>query len=79
MSHDASNVTVQGNVPYFSHETEKYIRVSMAPICVDWRVTTEPEVGDCEPVSSGRAYTTSDIDYTIKVRKCLQIHDPGRP
>lgn len=67
MASDRSNVTVEGLVPYFSHETERYIEISTAPICVDWRVTIEPDVDACEPVASGRAYTTSDIDYTVKV------------
>ncbi|KNG50208.1 phosphodiesterase alkaline phosphatase d [Stemphylium lycopersici] len=66
MENDASNITVEGTVPYFSHETEKYIKASSSPICVDWRVHESRNMTG-KPVSSGRAYTTSDIDYTIKV------------
>lgn len=71
MENDASNVTVEGLVPYFSHETEKYIKASKSPICVDWKVSTCQNMSE-KAVSKGRAYTTSDIDYTIKVR--LRAH-----
>lgn len=59
-------MTVEGSVPYFSYETEKYIKASKSPACVDWKVSCNQNMsGDI--ASSGRAYTTSDIDYTIKV------------
>ncbi|CAG7559164.1 unnamed protein product [Fusarium equiseti] len=61
---DSSNKTVGGTVGLYSHETEKYIKADPNPICVDWEV--RPSGGE-NVVSSGRAYTTSDIDYTIKV------------
>lgn len=67
MENDASNVTVEGLVPYFSHETEKYIKASTSPICVDWKVSKSSDMSGIFS-SNGRAYTTSDIDYTIKVR-----------
>jgi len=66
MENDASNVTVEGTVAYFSHETEKYIKASQSPICVDWKITTGQNMTG-QSISSGRAYTTSDIDYTVKV------------
>ncbi|KAH6618920.1 PhoD-like phosphatase-domain-containing protein [Boeremia exigua] len=66
LENDASNVTVEGTVPYFSHETEQYIKLSKAPICVDWKTSSSPRM-DGSPVSRGRAYTTSDIDYTVKI------------
>ncbi|TKX23601.1 putative PhoD-like phosphatase-2 [Elsinoe australis] len=66
LENDRSNVTVEGTVPLFSHETERYIRASTRPICVDWRVSTNRNFTG-PVVSSGRAYTTSDIDYTVKV------------
>ncbi|KAI0113939.1 alkaline phosphatase-like protein [Nemania sp. FL0031] len=63
---DASNVTVEGPVPLYSHDTETYIEADPSPICVDWAVY--PEGGTSgRSVASGRAYTTSDIDYTVKV------------
>jgi hypothetical protein len=67
---DKSNITVEGTVPLYSHETELYIKHSKRPICVEYRVSTDPDLHG-QVVDSGRAYTTSDIDYTIKV--CLQI------
>jgi alkaline phosphatase D len=67
LENDRSNVTVEGLVPYFSHETEKYIKSSTAPVCVEWKVSFHQKMTSAV-VASGRAYTTSDIDYTIKVR-----------
>lgn len=66
MDSDRSNVTVEGTVDYFNHDTEKYIKASSSPICVDWLVSTMPDMTG-EPAASGQAFTTSDIDYTIKV------------
>ncbi|KKY29786.1 putative alkaline phosphatase-like protein [Diaporthe ampelina] len=72
---DASNVTVEGTVPVYNHDTETYIEADANPICVEWTVwrqtpengtnTNETYVGPA--VSTGTAYTTSDIDYTVKV------------
>lgn len=69
MASDKSNVTVEGTVELYSHEREKYIKMSDSPICVDWRIGTDPEgLFACKGVKTkGRAYTTSDIDFTIKV------------
>ncbi|KAI1814111.1 alkaline phosphatase-like protein [Poronia punctata] len=64
---DASNVTVEGPVPLYSHDTESYIQADPNPICVDWAVAPEHGLRSSAAVSSGRAYTTSDIDYTVKV------------
>lgn len=62
---DLSNVTVSGYVPLFNHETEQYVAVSTAPVCVDYRVASDETFTDV--VTSGTVYTSSDIDYTIKV------------
>lgn len=62
---DQSNVTVSGYVPLFNHETEQYVSVSTAPVCVDYRVASDEALTDV--VTSGTVYTSSDIDYTIKV------------
>ncbi|CAO2647598.1 Nn.00g085200.m01.CDS01 [Neocucurbitaria sp. VM-36] len=62
---DRSNVTVSGNVPFYSHETEKYIKASPNPICVEYRVGTDGNFSSV--VDKGTAYTTSDIDFTVKV------------
>ncbi|KAJ4378041.1 hypothetical protein N0V83_000871 [Neocucurbitaria cava] len=62
---DGSNVTVTGNVPFYSHETEKYIKASPNPICVEYRVGTDGNFSSV--VDKGTAYTTSDIDFTVKI------------
>jgi alkaline phosphatase D len=66
VENDRTNVTVAGTVPLYSHETERYIRASTSPICVEYRVSTAKNITG-GVVSHGRAYTTSDIDYTVKV------------
>ncbi|KAJ8106567.1 hypothetical protein OPT61_g9447 [Boeremia exigua] len=66
LENDRSNVTVAGTVPLYSHETDRYIRVSTSPICVDYQVSTNENVTG-GVISQGRAYTTSDIDFTVKV------------
>lgn len=72
---DKSNVTVSGFVPLYSHETEEYIQLSTAPICVEYKVAADQAFQ--QVVDSGKAYTTSDIDYTIKVgkpwRQCFRL------
>lgn len=62
---DRSNVTVSGYVPYYSHETEQYIKASANPICVEYRVGKDEKLGNV--VDKGTAYTTSDIDFTVKI------------
>ena len=62
---DKSNITVEGTAPLYSHETEQYIKADANPICVDWKVW-EPQ-SKTTIVSQGKAYTTSDIDFTLKV------------
>jgi alkaline phosphatase D len=66
LENDRSNVTVTGNVAFYNHETEKYIKASPKPICVDYRVGTDSNFSSA--VDQGQAYTTSDIDFTVKVR-----------
>ncbi|KAL5363030.1 PhoD-like phosphatase-domain-containing protein [Aspergillus floccosus] len=65
MEADNSNVTVSGDVPLYNHETERYIKASSHPICLDYRVYADQN--GTKVVTKGRAYTTSDIDYTVKV------------
>lgn len=73
---DQSNVTVTGTVPLYNHDTEQYIAADANPVCVDWKVweqiastngTSLNGTAVGPTVSSGTAYTTSDIDYTVKV------------
>ncbi|WZH44332.1 PhoD-like phosphatase-domain-containing protein [Fusarium acuminatum] len=65
---DKSNKVVNGTAGLYSHETEKYIKADAHPICVEWSVfDSENASGDGKTVANGKAYTTSDIDYTVKV------------
>ncbi|PMD44910.1 hypothetical protein L207DRAFT_551834 [Hyaloscypha variabilis F] len=62
---DKSNITVSGYVPLYSHETDDYVKASKAPVCVSYKVSTDAAMNNC--VDQGTAYTSSDIDYTVKV------------
>ncbi|KAH6842893.1 alkaline phosphatase-like protein [Chaetomium sp. MPI-CAGE-AT-0009] len=71
---DNSNVTVEGTVALYNHETEQYIKADPNPICVEWKVWelksngSRPGNNSKKHVAAqGTAYTTSDIDYTVKV------------
>lgn len=69
---DQNDVTVAGTVPLYDHETEKYVKADPNPICVEWKVFKSKCANDTNVnvVANGKAYTTSDIDYTVKV--CLR-------
>ncbi|KAL3472259.1 PhoD-like phosphatase-domain-containing protein [Aspergillus californicus] len=60
-----SNTTVSGDVPLYDHENERYAKASAHPICVDYRVFADEDARDV--VDKGRVYTSSDVDYTVKV------------
>ncbi|KAJ4391262.1 hypothetical protein N0V93_004879 [Gnomoniopsis smithogilvyi] len=62
---DQSNVTVSGYVPLYNHETQQYVSVSKAPVCVDYVVASDEDL--ISVVDSGTVYTSSDVDYTVKV------------
>ncbi|UNI16910.1 Alkaline phosphatase [Purpureocillium takamizusanense] len=66
---DQSDVPVAGTAPLYDHETEKYIKADPNPICVEWKVFKSKCANDTHVnvVAKGKAYTTSDIDYTVKV------------
>lgn len=67
---DKSTVVVDGVAGLYNHETEKYIKADPNPICVEWNVyESMPVDGRGEMVTNGIAYTTSDIDYTVKVNR----------
>ncbi|OCK85047.1 phosphodiesterase/alkaline phosphatase D precursor [Lepidopterella palustris CBS 459.81] len=65
---DKSNVTVSGYVPLYNHDTDEYVAVSKSPVCVQYKVATDKALN--QVVDSGTVYTSSDIDYTIKVEAC---------
>jgi alkaline phosphatase D len=56
---------VSGYVPLYSHETAEYVKASKATICVEYKVAKD--AGLKEVVDGGKVYTSSDIDYTVKV------------
>lgn len=60
-----SNVTVEGYAPLFDHDNEKYVSVSKSPICLGYKVASDKDLTDV--VDSGTVYTSSDVDYTVKV------------
>jgi len=58
-----SNATVSGYVPLYNHGPVQ--NVTTAPICVQYKVAKTADFREVE--SSGTAYTSSDVDYTVKV------------
>lgn len=62
---DQSNVTVSGYVGLYNHDTETYVAKSTSPVCVDWKISTTDDFA--VTADEGTAYTSSDIDYTVKV------------
>ncbi|KAL5116113.1 hypothetical protein ACEQ8H_006009 [Pleosporales sp. CAS-2024a] len=60
-----SNVTVSGYVPLYDHDNEKYVSVSKSPICVEYKVSSDKNLSSV--VDSGTVFTSSDVDYTVKV------------
>lgn len=60
-----SNLTVTGYVPLYDHDNEKYVKVSKSPICVQYKIASDKNL--TKVVDSGTVYTSSDVDYTVKV------------
>ena len=65
VDNDDSNITIEGTVPLYNHDTQSYVRASKSPVCVSYVVATDKELIDV--VTQGKGYTSSDIDYTVKV------------
>ena len=63
------NSTVSGTVPVYNpvpiYSDGNGTTVSKAPICVSFKIATDKDLTDV--VDSGDAYTSSDVDYTLKV------------
>ena len=64
------NSTVSGDVPLYNpvpiqEENEKPPPASTAPICAEFKIATDKALGNV--VDSGKIYTSSDLDYTLKV------------
>lgn len=62
---DKSNVTVSGTAGLYNHDTDEYVFKSNSPVCVDWKISTTDDISSL--ADSGTAYTSSDVDYTVKV------------
>lgn len=62
---DNSNVTVSGTAPLYDHDNAAYVAKSDAPVCVEWKISAT----SCFTTlaDSGTVYTSSDVDYTVKV------------
>ena len=71
MSDDVtSNITVEGYVTEYNpvpilNDTDEGKPPSKSLICVQWKITSDEGLADV--VDNGTAYTTSDVDYTVKV------------
>lgn len=65
------NSTVSGTVPVFNpvpiygHENENLPPPSTSPVCVQWKIAEDKALA--KVADSGTAYTSSDVDYTLKV------------
>ncbi|RKU47731.1 hypothetical protein DL546_002449 [Coniochaeta pulveracea] len=62
---DKSNITVSGHADLYSHEVDDYVKASKAPVCVDWKISSGQDLKTI--ADSGTAYTSSDVDFTVKV------------
>jgi alkaline phosphatase D len=57
------NSTVSGIAPLYGHGAS--LNASTAPVCVQYKVSKSANFTHVE--SQGTVYTSSDIDYTVKV------------
>lgn len=62
---DRSNVRVSDNVGLFMHKNEAFVKKSKNPICVQWWISESEEFESV--ANEGTIYTSSEIDYTVKV------------
>ena len=65
-----SNATTSGYVPLYNpvpiyNSSGSHIPVSNAPVCVQYKVASDKALKHV--VDSGTLYTSSDVDYTVKV------------
>lgn len=52
-------------MPLYNHDTDVYVKASKAPVCVGYKVATDSAMKNS--VDEGTIYTSSDIDFTVKV------------
>ena len=69
------NSTVSGYVPLYNpvpiYNESETSPPSTAPICVSYKVASDNAL--TKVVDSGMAYTSSDVDYTLKVLDCCLL------
>ena len=78
---DASDGAVSGYVPLFNpvpiYDNDNVSPPSTAPVCLQYRVAKDRRLS--KVVHRGRAFTSSDVDYTLKVLiSFLYEHDDSR-
>lgn len=66
------NSTVSGYVPLYNpvhiyNDTDEHKPISKAPICISFKIATDKAL--TKVADSGTVYTSSDVDYTLKVRQ----------
>lgn len=66
VENDKSNVTVSHDAEEFMLDNDEFVKHSKHPICVEWKISEHEDLHS--PAGKGTVYTSSDIDYTIKVR-----------
>lgn len=66
IENDDSNITVEGNVPLYDHDSKSYVSADPNLVCVEYRIGTDKKFS--KVVDVGKANTTSSIDYRVKVR-----------
>ncbi|EXJ83524.1 alkaline phosphatase [Capronia coronata CBS 617.96] len=64
------NSTTSGFVPLYNpvpiyNDTDEGKPPSNAPVCLDWKIASDSRLSSV--VDSGTVYTSSDVDYTVKV------------
>ena len=66
-----SNTTVSGYVPLYNpvpiYGDNETLPPSTAPVCVSYKTATDKAFSNI--VGSGTAFTSSDVDYTLKVSR----------
>ncbi|KAK1760147.1 PhoD-like phosphatase-domain-containing protein [Echria macrotheca] len=65
LDNDKSNTTVSGHAELYTHDNDGFVRASKATVCVEWRISTSKDFAKAS--DEGRVYTSSDVDFTIKV------------
>lgn len=64
------NTTVSGYVPLYNpvpvyKDTDEHLPPSTAPVCLEYKIAQDKAL--TKSVRTGRVFTSSDIDYTVKV------------